>query len=236
MQTYKTMIIRKLLFLASVLSFSLAVSAQVPQHDKQKEKQIRSMEAGHWDFAPDWYYYFIHKNYSGAETYWKWKGFKSGLHVRFKESKSNVKGVAARRLLQSEADKAKAKVVETERKKIKELNEKELKRFTDRNIDLMYGKYADYFSELQESIKDGLDYCTTASKGKLQQAVDDLLDRNEVITSNIAYLRKTGPGYELENVKREQGYAKAKKDMEELRKSVFVLAKYCRAYFDYGKK
>ena len=119
------MIIRKLLFLASVLSFSLAVSAQVPQHDKQKEKQIRSMEAGHWDFAPDWYYYFLHKNYSGAETYWKWKGFKSGLHVRFKESKSNVKGVAARRLLQSEADKAKAKVVETERKKIKELNERE---------------------------------------------------------------------------------------------------------------
>lgn len=222
----------KILFLASIFFFSLKVSAQLPRHDKQKEHQIRSMEAGHWDFSPDWYYYFLHKDYSGAGTYWKWAGFKSRVAVRFKESKSNVKGVAARRLLQLEAEKSKAKVVEAERKKIKELNEEELKRFTDRNIDLMYNKYSDYFDELQESIKDGLDYCSSASKGKLQKAVDELLDRNEVITSNIAYLRKTGPGYELENVKREQGYSKAKTDMEELRKSVFNLARLCRAYYD----
>lgn len=222
----------KILFLASILLFSLKVSAQIPQYDDQKEKQIRSMEAGYWGFAPDWYYYFLHKKYSGAETYWKWKGFKSGLHVRFKETKSNVKTVATRRAAQIVAQKAKADVVEAERKKIKELNEEELRRFTDRNIDLMYGKYSDYFDEMQRSIKDGLDYCSTASKGKLQKAVDELLDRNEVITSNIAYLRKTGPGYELENVKREQGYSKAKTDMEELRKSVFNLARLCRAYYD----
>jgi hypothetical protein len=223
---------KKILFLISILAFSLSVSAQIPQHDKQKEHQIRSMEAGHWDFSPDWYYYFLHKHYSGAGTYWKWAGFKSRVAVRFKESKSNVKGVAARRLLQLEAEKSKAKVVEAERKKIKELNEEELKRFADRNVDLMYSKYADIFNEMQKSIKDGLNYCYTASNGKLQKAVLDLADRNEVITSNIAYLRKTGQGYELENVKREQGYAKAKSDMEELKRSVFKLANLCRAYYD----
>ncbi len=46
-----------------------------------------------WDFAPDWYYYFLHKNYSGTEMYWKWAGFKSGYRVRFKEEKSNVKRI-----------------------------------------------------------------------------------------------------------------------------------------------
>ena len=35
--------------------------AQNVVHDKQKEKQWRSMETGPWDFAPDWYYYFLHK-------------------------------------------------------------------------------------------------------------------------------------------------------------------------------
>ena len=62
--------------------------AQKVVHDKQKEKQWRSMETGPWDFDPDWYYYFLHKKYSGAETYWKWSGFKSGWRVRFNVSAS----------------------------------------------------------------------------------------------------------------------------------------------------
>ena len=110
--------------LISVLLFSLTVSAQVYQHDKDKEKQILSLEAGHWDFSPDWYYYFMHKDYSGAYTKWEWHGFKSGLRVHFKETKSNVKTIAPRRLLQIEAMKSKAKVVEKEREQIKKLNAK----------------------------------------------------------------------------------------------------------------
>ena len=53
--------------------------AQRPSRDKEKEKQWKSMENGPWDFAPDWYYYFLHNKYSGAEMYWKWAGFKSGF-------------------------------------------------------------------------------------------------------------------------------------------------------------
>lgn len=69
-----------------IAAIPAAVSAKTPTiHDDQKEKQWLSMENGPWDFAPDWYYYFLHKNYSGAEMYWKWAGFKSGYRVRFKE-------------------------------------------------------------------------------------------------------------------------------------------------------
>ena len=227
---------RKILLLIAVLALSLTVSAQVIQHDKDKEKQILSMEAAHWDFSPDWYYYFMHKDYSGAYLKWKWSGFKSGWRVKFQETRSNVRTVAPRRLVQIEAQKAKAKVVEKEREQIKKLNDEEIARSVDRNVDLVYGKYAGYFSDLQKSISDGLSYCLTASGGKLKDAVNELLKRNEVITANISYLRKMGPGYELENVKREQGYAQAKTDMEALRKSVFDLAKVCHAFYDTGSK
>ena len=54
------------------------------------------MDNGPWDFAPDWYYFFLHKKYSGAEMYWKWAGFQSGFRVRFKEHKSNVKRIMPR--------------------------------------------------------------------------------------------------------------------------------------------
>lgn len=83
--------------------------AQKKVHDSQKEKQWRSMETGPWDFEPGWYYYFLHKNYSGAETYWKWSGFKSGYRVRFKEHKSNVKTIMPRRIAQEELQKRKSR-------------------------------------------------------------------------------------------------------------------------------
>lgn len=209
----------------------IAVNAQIPVRDKQKENQIRSMEQGHWDFSPDWWYWLMHKKYSGAYTKWEWHGFKSGLQVHFDEKKSNIKTVGPRREKQLATMLLKQQVVETERKKIEELNKEEVARAADRNVDLVYGKYKDLFSDMQSSITEGLIYCMTKSKGKMAGSVKELTDRNEVITSNIAYLRKTGIGYELENVKREKGFAQAKKDMEELVKKVISLARLARAYY-----
>jgi len=213
------------------LLFPMALLAQVPTRDKQKEHQIRSMEQGHWDFSPDWWYYLLHKNYSGAYTKWEWHGFKSGLRVHFDEGRSNVKTVGPRREAQLATLLLKQKIVETERKKIEELNKEEVARAADRNVDLVYGKYKDLFTELQASITEGLTYCLVKSKGKMVRSVRELTDRNEVITSNVAYLRKTGVGYELENVKREKGFAQAKKDMEELVKKVASLARLAKAYY-----
>ncbi|EJW89340.1 hypothetical protein EVA_22553, partial [gut metagenome] len=70
-----------------LLCFPITGYAQHKANDKEKQKQWRSMENGPWDFAPDWYYFFMHKKYSGAEMYWKWSGFHSGFRVRFKEPK-----------------------------------------------------------------------------------------------------------------------------------------------------
>ena len=41
------------------LGTPITMSAQRPTRDKEKEKQWKSMENGPWDFAPDWYYYFL---------------------------------------------------------------------------------------------------------------------------------------------------------------------------------
>lgn len=222
---------KKYLSILFTLLFSTAVFAQVPVRDRQKENQIRSMEQGHWNFSPDWWYWAFYKNYSGAYTKWHWRGFKSGLRVHFDESRSNVKTVGPRREAQLATMLLKQKIVETERQKIEELNKEEIARAADRNVDLVYGKYKDLFSDMQSSITEGLAYCMVRSKGKMSKSIKELTDRNEVITSNIAYLRKTGIGYELENVKREKGFAQAKKDMEELVKKVTSLARLAKAFY-----
>ncbi|WP_077195362.1 DUF5045 domain-containing protein [Prevotella ihumii] len=213
------------------LLFSTTTFAQVPVRDKQKEHQIRSMEQGHWNFSPDWWYLAFHKKYSGAYTKWQWRGLKSGWRVHFDESRSNIKTVGPRREAQLITLLLKEKIVETERKKIEELNKEEIARAADRNVDLVYGKYKELFSDMQSAITEGLTYCMIRSKGKMSSSIKELTDRNEVITSNIAYLRKTGVGYELENVKREKGFAQAKKDMEELVKKVISLARLAKAYY-----
>ena len=97
------------------------LQAQVPVRDNEKKKQWQSMENGPWDFAPDWYYYFLHKGYSGAEMYWKWAGFKSGFRVRFKESKSNIKRIMPTRVISEETQRQKLEKVEEERRYVEEL-------------------------------------------------------------------------------------------------------------------
>ena len=108
------------LCLFSLLAAS-GIQAQVPVRDNEKKKQWQSMENGPWDFAPDWYYYFLHKGYSGAEMYWKWAGFKSGFRVRFKESKSNIKRIMPTRVISEETQRQKLEKVEEERRYVEEL-------------------------------------------------------------------------------------------------------------------
>lgn len=192
------------------------LSAQKVVYDDQKYKQWRSMENGPWDFAPDWYYYFLHKNYSGAEMYWKWAGFKSGYRVRFKEEKSNVKRIMPVRVTAEETQRQKMKDVEKERKHIEELYKEELVREADRIADLTYISYKDEFNRMQNCITDGLLYCLKKSKGAMEYQVNEISRLNEVLCSDIAYIHKTGPGYELENAKRRQAYEEAKTRMEEL--------------------
>lgn len=211
---------RKTLIYTLLVSLTLfcnqKLSAQAVTHDGQKEKQWRSMEIGPWDFAPDWYYYFFHKNYSGAEMYWKWAGFKSGMRVRFKEEKSNVKRIMPTRVVSEETQRQKLDKVEKERAYVEELYKEELAKEADREIDLMYSVYKEEFDRMQDCITDGLLYCMNKSKGDLKYQVDELSRQNEIICSNIAYIHKTGIGYQLENAKRQLAYEEAKEQMKVL--------------------
>ncbi len=214
----------------SLLSL-LPANAQKIKHDKQKEKQWRSMETGPWDFAPGWYYYFFHRRYSGAEKYWKWSGFKSGYRVRFKESKSNVKTIMPVRVTSEETQQMKIKKVEEERVKQKEVHDEEVARAADRNVDLAYSNFKDEFNRMQNSISEGLSYCLTKSKGKLSPQVDELRRQNAMIVDAITYVHKQGIGYELENTKREKAYIQYKADMEGIVSRVAHLVGMAQQYY-----
>lgn len=190
--------------------------AQRPAKDKEKVRQWQSMENGPWDFAPDWYYFLLHKKYSGAEMYWKWAGFNSGFRVRFKEPKSNIKRIMPTRVVSEETQWQKVKKVEEERKYLEELYKEELLREADRAVDLAYPAYKDEFNRMQDCITEGLLYCLKKSGGKLKYQVDELSRENEILCADIAYIHKTGVGYGLENAKRQQAYEEARQKMETL--------------------
>ena len=211
---FKNKIIK--IFCAIILSFPLTGNAQKVVRDNEKKKQWQSMENGPWDFAPDWYYFVLHKRYSGAEMYWKWAGFNSGFRVRFKEPKSNIRRIMPVRVTSEETQRQKVEKVEKERKYVEELYKEELLREADRAVDLMYGAYKDEFNRMQGCITDGLLYSMRKSGGRLKYQVDELSRQNEILCADIAYIHKTGVGYGLENAKRQKAYEEAKEKMNEL--------------------
>lgn len=204
------------LFCMSVSGTVNVANAQSIVSDSEKEKQWKSMENGPWDFAPGWYYFFLHRKYSGAEMYWKWAGFNSGFRVRFKEPESDVKRIMPVRVTAEETQRQKIKKVENERKYIEELYREELLREADRNVDLIYATYKDEFNRMQDCITDGLLYCMQKSDGKLGYQVEELSRQNEILCADIAYIHRTGVGYGLENAKRQKAYEEAKSKMAKL--------------------
>lgn len=222
---------RKIIWIIMVCMAPVLAKGQTIQHDKQKEKQWKSMENGPWDFAPDWFYYLFHKDYSGGETYWAWRGFKSGLHVRFKESNSNVKRIMPTRVTSEETQRQKEKKVEEEMEMIEELHREEVERAADRNVDLVYSSFKDDFNRMQESISEGLLFCQQKSKGKLNYQVTQLSRQNDIICRNIEYIHRQGAGYELENAKRQKAYQEEKSAMEKLVSRVAHLVGMAQAYY-----
>ena len=221
------------MMLALLMFVPLAGFAQYPeiQHDKQKEKQWRSMENGPWDFAPDWYYYIFHNSYSGASLSWKWRGFHSRLGVDFDESDSNVKRIMPVRVIEEETQRQKVKKVNEEYEKIEELHKEEVERAADRNVDLIYTSFKDDFNRMQDRITEGLLFCMTKSGGKMKYQVNELSRENEIVCQNIEYIHKQGIGYELENAKRQQAYSDAKVKMEGIVSRVAHLVGMAQCYY-----
>ena len=177
------------------MTVASGLHAQRPAKDKEKARQWQSMENGPWDFAPDWYYFLLHKKYSGAEMYWKWAGFNSGFRVRFKEPKSNIKRIMPTRVVSEETQRQKVKKVEEERKYLEELYKEELLREADRAEDRANPAYKDEFNRMQDCITEGLLYCLKKSGGKLKYQVDELSRENEILCDAIDYINKNGVGF-----------------------------------------
>lgn len=226
--TYKAKFTAALLL--AVLSFTEASGQQVV-HDDQKQKQWRSMENGGWDFAPGWYYYLMHKGYSGAYTKWEWHGLKSGFYVHFDENKSKIKRVMPTRVLEEETQRQKLGKATEERVDMEAQYRQELEFQADRVVDLAYADYSDDFNHMQDVIADGLIYCLERSNGELAPAVDIIKRENELVCEAVAYIHRTGVGYELENSKRQQAYEEQRQAMQRLVRRTAKLAKI--AYANY---
>lgn len=204
-------------FALSLVASPLATEAKTNKvSDNEKRKQWQSMENGPWDFEPGWYYYFMHKKYSGAHKKWQWRGFKSGYVVKFDENKSNIKRIMPDRIAAEETQRQKLKKTEEERQKVYELYKEDLAKEADRVVDVTYPSYKDEFERMQNCISDALLYCMNKSGGKLKYQVDELSRQNEILCANIAYIHKTGYGYQLENAKRQQAYEEYKTEMTNL--------------------
>lgn len=190
------------------------------------------MENGGWDFAPDWYYYTFHKGYSGAEMYWTWTlGFIPTPHIRFNEDKSNQKRIYVPRVAQIPAVLDTKVKTQTELDSINPVWKEEMERAADRNIDGMYFQYEDDFKKMQASISQCLSYSLEKSKGNLVEAVAILQEENESVMSDIAYIHKTGVGYELENTKRQTAYEEARERMKKLLKHSAELVYYAKCHY-----
>lgn len=224
----------KICFAGTILFFfGELATAQIVEvvHDEQKCKQWKSMELGPWDFSPDWYYYYLHKNYSGAEAHWEWSGFHSGMRVSFDESRSNVKRIHPVRVAAEELQRSKLREVERERNLIEELYKEDLANQADRMIDVTYPMYKDEFNRMQDLISEGLVLCMTQSKGKLLYQVDELTRQNEIVCESIDYIHKQGIGYELANAKRQKEYEQAKTKMKEILGRTMRLTAIAFAYY-----
>lgn len=222
----------KLLLLFAILLISgHFAKAQQASYDEQKFKQWNSMENGGWDFAPDWYYYMMHKNYSGASLKWRWHGFKSGFRVTFDETKSNQKRVITERLAQLPA------VLDTKAKTQAELDtitpiyNEEMIRGAERNVDLMYSQYKSDFNKMQLTISEALTYCLKKSNGKLIEAVTLIQNENNLVLSDIEYTHKTGAGYEMENTKRQIAYEECAEKMRKIAKASTDLVLYAKCHY-----
>ena len=218
----------------TVLSPAVDMSAQAPVivNDSQKQKQMNSMENGSWDFAPDWYYYSLHKQYSGAEMYWTWTlGFIPTPHIRFKEDKSSQKRVFVPRAAQIPAVLDIKARTQTELDSLTPIWKEEMERTVDRNVDLMYAQYADDFSKMQASITECLSYSLQKSKGNLAEVVAILQEENRAVMADIDYIHKTGIGYEMENTKRQIAYEEARERMRKVLKHSADLVYYTKCHY-----
>lgn len=178
--------------------------------DKSKQKQATSMEFGEWNFEPAMYYGILHPNYSGAKS--KFFIFDYSFH----EDRSDVKRLMWDRSGNQALEYLRNAAMKEQLDSLSPIVDEELYQAVDRQVDLQYADYREEFERLQNHIEDCLTFSFKRSRGKSQPVIDAITRHNQIICDNIAYIRKTGPGAEMSNADRQEGYEKALRDMREV--------------------
>lgn len=221
---------KKILIFISFCAFFPSLSmAQIiefkEQHDKEKEKQIKSLEFQKWDFGDGlsaYYYSLFHKDYSGASGY---------LSKNFSETKSKQGFILPLRTAETvEQDMRKSKT-EEERAKMEEVYNIDTENYIDRNFDITYKDYEESFEKLKSKITSNLIFVINRSNGKWNNRVAALEDEYSCVCASIDYIHKDGYKYELENIKRQEAYEEAKLQLEKILKTSSKLAFAACTYF-----
>lgn len=203
----------KPLLIALLLFSPLSLCAQ--HHDAQVHKVLQAMENGKWDFSPDWYFWAVHNSYSGAKMKWKFRVIPLP-YIVFREKDSDTGRVYPLRTKSAAATTLKYYEVQDYEKQSEAMAAAETKASADRNVDLVYAGYKNRFTQKSNAVLELLNYASDKSKGKLHAEVTELSHVLIRINEHIAYIHKTGPGYELENIKREKSYLEADKELDQL--------------------
>lgn len=199
---------RFVLILLAMIAFSSISSAQILVYDKAKHYQLRSMETGPWEFHPSWWYYFLHKKYSGASLYWKWAWFNSRFEVKFTPKRYQPnKTRRAIMLVQAKMSKSKYEAITAS---IKDVHKREMLDVADRSVDIVYNDYDPMFVKLnilmQQKI---LEYRKLIG---VDSQLSEFILEHKKIKDSITYMRKNY----VKNVDRQKSYLSELKNLESL--------------------
>ncbi|TFH94010.1 DUF5045 domain-containing protein [Porphyromonas levii] len=187
---------------------SYEVRAQMPVYDKAKHYQLRSMEVGPWEFSPGWWYFLMHRRYSGASLKWQWRGLKSGFVVNFNDNLYTPNN-KVRALSIIEAINTRKKFEEIT-KSMTKVRDREIVNIADRKVDIVHKDYKILFDRLNLLMaKCIIEYRNTI--GKNEQLIEYITEHKK-IQDNIDYIKKSY----VTNIDREKVYNQELKNLENL--------------------
>ncbi len=186
---------KKILFLIFIILPLLKGNAQtpVPDYDKGKHFQFKSMEIPYWwSFAPSWYYRFFHRGYRATYS-----------HSLPKRSTAIAAALATKLQARDEAAYFKEQEIQEEIK------------FVDRTVDIAYGSTSEVRNSLKRSIEDNILLYTELGGNDASQLVDEY----KRIMSQVSTVQNA----HLENAKRSDSYLSIEEQLKEFNSCIKML-------------
>lgn len=237
--------IRRSIYLASVLFlFPAVLPAQLarPVQSESMYKQLRSMETGPWEFAPDHYYYsWVTRSRKLLFVEWTWKEPGFGWHDRgpagigwgdgyVNKYKPNAQ-VRAKMLAFTEITRKQYEAVAELHKKV---GERELVDATDRKVNLAIRVYESRIQMLKENIRSQCKALREVKGGGYASAKDlegFYLRQLSRIEENIDMISKSY----VKNSERSSAYLKEIKNLIALSRKVRSACRYIYADKKYSE-